>query len=780
MKGFKGIYLSLLMLFVFMFPVAQAAIPSVTGKWITSSGVGQLEMHLDQRGSGNTVSVSGKYGRLSSVLSGRIEGTLNTETGFFKGTFKRAGRKGEVEWTFGSNSFSGRWKYKISNNWKTNWTGKRSNPLPEIIHPPATNPTTTTSRLSPQIDSLVLDEMAKQNIVGMTVGVVQNGSIVHLKAYGHSDLARKKPITTGTVFRWASVSKPLTAVATLKLAEENTDFSLNDYVSDHVSYWPNSGHKGNIRIKHLLSNRSGIIHYGVSASCPNKADASNKYNSVKDPKKHTDKHFNPRQALSIFQSKKLCFSPDDQYKYTTFGFSLLGAAIEEVSGKSYADWVDEKIANTLGLTSLKQATGSFDGYSSSCGQLQESTVGNIAWKLPGGGWESNILDFTKFAKGLLDGTLLADTSELWKTVTKTEDEADDYSSADITYGYRTYGYGMNHSHNKSKVWHGGTHANTKTILYLYPKANLGITLMINGGYANPLRISHHIGELYGQSNGYSSSPVVKSCKKSTEKNDDCVGRFSAVWEKTDNDVLIRRGYSKQHLLAEQTFLKKSGYYTDDIEPYTKDEKVVWDAVFRKGKQTSFIVSDVNFDQFGETWENLSKHRKMRLVDLETYMSNGKRYWAGVFLPGRGGYAMYRGQTSDQFGELHKQHAQDGYKLIDVETYHTTNGSLRWAGVWISGKENLLNRNYPTNEFSDLRKKRSKAGYRLIDIESYIHNGKQLWAGVWEKGNDGEAFYRNYRYCSVKNDEVDRIGIVERHNELRNQSKPYELIDWEVR
>jgi CubicO group peptidase (beta-lactamase class C family) len=785
MKGLNASYqfIFIITLSIFMFPVAQAAIPSVTGKWVTNSGVGQLEMHLEQRGAGNTVSVSGKYGKWSSVLSGKIEGTLNTETGLFKGTFHQAGRQGELEWRFSSNHFSGQWRYKNRNKWETNWTGKRGTPLSSTNNTSTNSPsanTTTTSRLSPKIDALIQDEMAKQNLVGMTVGIVQNGSIIHLKAYGHADLARKKPITTGTVFRWASTSKPLTAVAALKLAEENTDFSLNDYVSDHVSYWSSNGHKGNIRIKHLLSNRSGIIHYSNSASCPNKEDASHKYNDLKDPNTHKDTKFNPSQAVSIFKSKQLCFPPDDQYKYSTFGFSLLGAAIEETSGKSYSEWVNEKIANKLGLNSLRQATASFTGFASACGRLQEKTIDNIAWKLPGGGWESDILDFTKFAKGLLEGKLLNDTSKLWTTITKTEHEADDYNSSDITYGYSSYGYGMNHALDKSRVWHGGTHDNTKTLLYLYPKANLGITLMINGGYADPVRISHHIGELFGQRHGDKSNPIVKSCTKTREKDDDCPGKFSAVWKETGNDVLIRRGYSKENFFAEQAFLKKAGYYTDDIELYIEEEKLLLDAIFRKGNQPTHIVSGASTDQFRQQWENLSQNRNMRLVDLETYMLNGKRRWAGIFLPGRGRYAMFRGQTSEQFGELHKQHAKDGYQLIDMEVYHSANGELRWAGVWGSGKANLLNRNYSPEAFGELRKKRLETGYTLIDIESYVQNGKQLWAGIWEKSTIKEAINRNYRYCSVKNNQINRAGIIEQHNNFRNQPTSYELIDWEVR
>ena len=148
-----------------------------------------------------------------------------------------------------------------------------------------------------QIDAVVLDEMARQNIVGMAVGIVQNGNIYYASGYGHADLERKLPVTTNTIFRWSSISKTLTATAALKLVEENSGFSLNDKVTEHVSYWPEHGNKGNIRIKHLLSNRSGIIHYTQRKNCYQ--NHSPRYARSK----HTSKYYNAKQAVEVFRNQ---------------------------------------------------------------------------------------------------------------------------------------------------------------------------------------------------------------------------------------------------------------------------------------------------------------------------------------------------------------------------------------------------------------------------------------------------------------------------------------------
>jgi len=326
-----------------------------------------------------------------------------------------------------------------------------------------------------QIDAVVLDEMARQNIVGMAVGIVKDGNIYYARGYGHADLARNVPVTTNTVFRWGSISKTLTAVAALKLAEENPAFSLNDRVTEHVNYWPGYGNKGNIRIKHLLSNRSGIIHYTQRKKCyENRSPGYSRSN-------HISKYYSAKQGVEVFRNQKLCFDPGTSYKYSTFGFSLLGSAIEGGSGTSYASWVRDKIQRPLGMYSLRQATGTRKGFDQERHILQEVFAGNEAWKLPGGGWESNILDLARFANALLQGSLLNNTGRLWTSVD----------------GNFTYGYGINHAFNNSQVWHEGKNDIGRALLYLYPRSadRLGIVLMINSTHSSPRRISHHLAEL---------------------------------------------------------------------------------------------------------------------------------------------------------------------------------------------------------------------------------------------------------------------------------------------
>ncbi|MGB5279078.1 MAG: serine hydrolase domain-containing protein [Gammaproteobacteria bacterium] len=334
---------------------------------------------------------------------------------------------------------------------------------------------TALAKTAAQIDDIVFDEMDRQKIVGMAMAIVKNGNIYYASGYGYEDLASGRPVTTRTLFRWGSISKTLTAVAALKLAEQNPAFGLNDRVTEHVGYWPAYGNKGNIRIRHLLSNRSGIIHYTQKKNCyQNRSPDYSRH-------RHTSKYYNAKQGVAVFGDQRLCFDPGTNYKYSTFGYSLLGSAIEGGSSTSYAAWVRDRIKEPLGMYSLRQAIGTYKGYDQKYNNLRPVLSGNKAWKLPGGGWESNILDLAKFANALLQGSLLDDTSRLWTTVP----------------GNPSYGYGVKYTLDKRHVWHEGQLTNTRALMYLYPQSpeRLGIVLMTNSVHSKPVRISRRLAKL---------------------------------------------------------------------------------------------------------------------------------------------------------------------------------------------------------------------------------------------------------------------------------------------
>jgi len=96
-----------------------------------------------------------------------------------------------------------------------------------------------------KIDAAVRKEMAKQQAVGVAVGLIKNNRIVYLKGYGYADREKRTRVDRNTMFRWASISKCLTAVAALQLREQKTlklYLPVRTYVPEFPDKHPPSRH----------------------------------------------------------------------------------------------------------------------------------------------------------------------------------------------------------------------------------------------------------------------------------------------------------------------------------------------------------------------------------------------------------------------------------------------------------------------------------------------------------------------------------------------------------
>ena len=112
--------------------------------------------------------------------------------------------------------------------------------------------------IMPRLDQRLQQLIAKPAMVGLAVGVVENGRITFLKGYGETHAGSGEPVTPDTVFRWASVSKGVAATMVAKLAEEGK-IDLNAPV---VNYAPDlklpAGNEYRATVADLLSHRLGL------------------------------------------------------------------------------------------------------------------------------------------------------------------------------------------------------------------------------------------------------------------------------------------------------------------------------------------------------------------------------------------------------------------------------------------------------------------------------------------------------------------------------------------
>jgi len=165
-----------------------------------------------------------------------------------------------------------------------------------------------------------------------SVLVSGNGNVILSKGYGYAEMEWKIPNTPDTKFRLASVSKQFTAMLIMQLVEKG-QLSLEGKVSDYLPYYRKDiGEK--VTIQQLLTHTSGIFNY---------TDDSKKMKAKeKDQMK-------VKELVEELCSRELDFEPGTKYNYSNSGYVILGAIIEEVTGKKYEDVLQENIFMPLNM-----------------------------------------------------------------------------------------------------------------------------------------------------------------------------------------------------------------------------------------------------------------------------------------------------------------------------------------------------------------------------------------------------------------------------------------------
>jgi D-alanyl-D-alanine carboxypeptidase len=181
-----------------------------------------------------------------------------------------------------------------------------------------------------QLDSIIRKAVVEKHIVGLSVGVMQNGKVVLTKGYGVRDLASKDPVTPQTMFAIGSVTKQFTCSALLMLAEQKR-LSL----SDPVAIWfPNLTRAKDITLLDLGGHLSGYRDFYpldfVDGEMQRPATADD--------------------IIAEYATRPLDFPPRSRYSYSNTGFLILGRVIEKVSGVPFGTFLGQRIFTPLKLT----------------------------------------------------------------------------------------------------------------------------------------------------------------------------------------------------------------------------------------------------------------------------------------------------------------------------------------------------------------------------------------------------------------------------------------------
>lgn len=243
-----------------------------------------------------------------------------------------------------------------------------------------------------QFNTYLTNYYETKKIPSISAGILAGDSIQWLAARGFIDVENSVPATINSVYRIASISKPITAVAVMQLWEKGL-INLDEDVRKYIPYFPKK--KWTITVRQLLNHTSGIRTY-------------------KEGEFHSKIFYaNTREALKVFENDTLKFKPGSDYLYTTLGYTVLSAIVESASQKPFHVYIKENILDPSGMTStyidVQREIIPFRarGYiKNSIRKLENAQLADLSIKVAGGGLLSTANDLLLFAKYLLNGTLI--------------------------------------------------------------------------------------------------------------------------------------------------------------------------------------------------------------------------------------------------------------------------------------------------------------------------------------------------------------------------------------
>lgn len=325
-----------------------------------------------------------------------------------------------------------------------------------------------------ELEAFVEKTMLEQQMTGLSVAIVQ-GDFRWSRGFGFADVENHVPATAESSYRMGSVSKPMTAVAVLKLVDEGK-IKLDEEVQTYVPYFPRK--KFPVTIRQLLSHQGGISHY----------KDYNTEGRIKDPK-------TTREAVAIFADWDLINEPGTKYSYTSYGYNLLGAVVEEAGKQPFGTYMTENVWKPLGMTSTRMDDPRaiiplrVAGYVLEDGKLRRSEYVDISSRFGGGGTRSTVGDMIRLFQGLADGKVLQPaTRDLAWTRTPTRD------GKPTDYGL---GFGIDEVAGRKVIAHTGSQQETRTALMYMPSAKLYLALATNFENGQLRPIADKITELFG-------------------------------------------------------------------------------------------------------------------------------------------------------------------------------------------------------------------------------------------------------------------------------------------
>src|SRR5690242_10919721 len=335
-------------------------------------------------------------------------------------------------------------------------------------------------------------QIAYRGLPGIAVGVVSDQDLVWTKGFGYADVSAKVPMTATTKFRMASHSKLFAATAIMQLREEGK-LRLDDPVVNYLPWFKakSAGEDdGTITIEQLLSHSSGM-----------QREAGDHWTSYQFPTSD--------ELRRLYSERQAAFAPSVRWKYSNLAYAIVGMLTEQVTGKSWAEYVDLNIFKPLGMTSSsvdKNVPGLAVPYGRRMpdGTREVLPFVDARGMASATGVTSNVEDMAKFVsaqfrRGARGGDRVVSTGSL-REMHRVRSVEENWTSG------TGLGFDISRIDNRTYVGHGGGYPGNTTQTLIQLDDKVGVIVLTNTNVSNPFDIARQLMTTVGKAVAKASAP----------------------------------------------------------------------------------------------------------------------------------------------------------------------------------------------------------------------------------------------------------------------------------
>ena len=314
-----------------------------------------------------------------------------------------------------------------------------------------------------KLEASIAKFMKAGSVPGISVAVVEKGEYIWSAGFGMADLENSVPATSQTLYRLASISKPLTATGAMQLWEQGK-LDLDAPVQKYCPEFPKK--ETVITTREVLGHLAGIRHY--------------RSDSPDDLEVYNVKYFaDPIEGgLQFFENDPLVEKPGNHFHYSTQGYTLVGCVLQGASGEKYVPYMQEHVFQPTHMqdtqvdnryTIIPHRTRFYQKDKS--GQVVNADFLDSSYKIPGGGWLSSAGDMARFEVAMLKDQLVrrATRDLMWTPLKPADGSEDEYG----------LGWGVRKNAGFYAIGHSGSQQGTSTSILLAPDQQAGIVVLIN-------------------------------------------------------------------------------------------------------------------------------------------------------------------------------------------------------------------------------------------------------------------------------------------------------------